>query len=177
MRAPLLLVQWTLLACVVQAISAPFELDLLTDDDVKGIPELKFGITGEVSGESPECKAFPGSSDWPSEQEWSRLNTTLDGGLLNPMPPAIACYPGPQYNATQCAFLVNNAGRGHFWIDDPITTLTQWMQGSTCMPALNATGTCTRGGFPEYIVNATRVRHVQAAINFARNKNVRLVIK
>ncbi|KAL2266754.1 hypothetical protein VTJ83DRAFT_6106 [Remersonia thermophila] len=52
-----------------------------------------------------------------------------------------------------------------------------WPQGGTCRLALNTAGECTRGGYPEYVVNATTVKHIQAAINFARNKNIRLVIK
>jgi hypothetical protein len=40
---------------------------------------------------------------------------------------------------------------------------------------LNATGKCTQGGWSVYVVNATTVK--QIAVNFARNKNLRLVIK
>ncbi|KAL2186558.1 FAD-binding domain-containing protein [Thermothelomyces heterothallicus CBS 203.75] len=72
-----------------------------------------------------------------------------------------------------CEWLVDQSGRTHFWIDEPLSTLTQWPQGSTCPLVLDAPGTCTRGGYPEYVVNATTVKHIQAAVNFARNKNVR----
>lgn len=43
----------------------------------------------------------------------------------------------------------------------------------TCMPpALNGyflgnTPGCSLGGFPEYVVNATNVAHIQLAVNFA----------
>jgi hypothetical protein len=36
---------------------------------------------------------------------------------------------------------------------------------------------CTLGGFPEYVVNVTSTAQVQLAVNFARNLNIRLVIK
>lgn len=36
---------------------------------------------------------------------------------------------------------------------------------------------CTLGGFPEYVVNVTSAAQVQLAVNFARNFNIRLVIK
>lgn len=45
------------------------------------------------------------------------------------------------------------------------------------MAALAPFGNCTRGGFPEYVVKATDARHVQAAVDFARTNNIRLVIK
>lgn len=149
----------------------------LKDDDVSSFPGAKFGLWGGHHPSMPACKAFPGSDDWPSERDWRRLNDTLGGALLQPVIPAAACYQGSNYDADKCAFLVNNASRNHFYIDDPVTVLTQWPQGETCLPVLNATGSCTRGGFPEYVVNASTVRHVQAAVNFARNNNVRLIIK
>jgi hypothetical protein len=153
-----------------------FESIQLRDEDVGGFPAAKFGHWDHRPSKA-HCKAFPGSDDWPSEQEWRRLNATLGGALLRPTLPAAACYPGPSQDAAACAFLVNNASSTHFYIDDPVTVLTQWPQGETCLPALNATGSCTRGGFPEYVVNASTVKHVQAAVNFARNNNVRLIIK
>jgi FAD/FMN-containing dehydrogenase len=50
-------------------------------------------------------------------------------------------------------------------------------QGATCIPTTNATGNCTIGGYPTYVVNATNVLQIQAAVNFARNANIRLVVK
>ncbi len=42
------------------------------------------------------------------------------------------------------------------------------------VPGSNAVG---QGGYPVYVVNATTVAQVQAAVNFARNTGVRLVVK
>lgn len=50
-------------------------------------------------------------------------------------------------------------------------------QGLTCEPTINATGTCTIGGYPAYVVNASTVSDIQASVNMARNSNIRLVIK
>jgi hypothetical protein len=88
------------------------------------------------------------------------------------------CYrASPDFNAEACRFLANNASQTTFYLDDPVTILTQWPQGNTCLLSQNPTGNCTQGGYPVYVVNATSVKHVQAAVNFARNQNVRLVIK
>jgi hypothetical protein len=126
----------------------------------------------------PRCKAFPGDPEWPTDEEWSRFNKTVGGALLKPLPPASVCYTtSPNFNAEACSFLLNNASRTSFYLDDPVTILTLWPQGNTCLPPPNPTGTCTQGGYPVYVVNATAVKHVQAAVNFARNKNVRLIIK
>ncbi|KAI1339889.1 FAD-binding domain-containing protein [Xylariaceae sp. FL0016] len=124
-----------------------------------------------------KCKVSPGDDAWPTDDEWSMLNQTIDGSLLQPKPAAAACYPGPDYNATQCRFLVSGTFSARFWIGNPLIELSQWTQGSTCVANTTAKGNCTQGGFPEFVVNATTVKHIQAAVNFARNKNIRLVIK
>lgn len=49
--------------------------------------------------------------------------------------------------------------------------------GGTCLPTGDASDTCTQGGYPEYVVNATNVAQIQLAVNFARNANLRLVVK
>ncbi|KAK4235745.1 hypothetical protein C8A03DRAFT_17560 [Achaetomium macrosporum] len=158
---------------------APEEIQLTADiiGDFDAISFASLSPT-EATARSPQCKAFPGDPSWPSEDEWSRLNKTLGGALLKPLPPASVCYStSPNFNAEACRFLVNNGSRTTFYLDDPVTILTQWPQGNTCLLSPNPAGNCTQGGFPAYVVNATTVKHVQAAVNFARNKNIRLVIK
>jgi hypothetical protein len=44
-------------------------------------------------------------------------------------------------------------------------------------PNTTANLTCTLGGYPVYAVNATTVAHIQLAVNFARNQDIRLVVK
>lgn len=124
-----------------------------------------------------ECKVFPGDAKWPSESEWAQLNASIGGVLLKPKPAASACYPGPDYDEAQCQFLISGTSSTRFWLDDPLTELAQWTQGSSCVATLTPFGNCTRGGSPEYVVNATSAKHVQGAVNFARDNNVRLVIK
>jgi hypothetical protein len=158
----------------------PFEAVRLTQADARHFPAIGFGNRESAphrTSTTPGCRAWPGSHDWPSDLEWKQLNSSLGGSLLRPFPAASACYQGDYYNETTCRWLVNESRRTHFWIEEPLSTLTEWPQGSTCPLVLNAEGSCTRGGYPEYVVNATTVKHVQAAVNFARNKNIRLVIK
>lgn len=44
-------------------------------------------------------------------------------------------------------------------------------------PGLNYTASCDMGAFPTYVVNVSTVSQIQLAVNFARNANLRLVIK
>lgn len=141
------------------------------------IAPAKTSLT-QVRRARQSCKTFPGDSNWPSDSEWSRLNTSIAGALLRPFPPAAVCYlNSPVFDTERCNFLLQNASRTTFYLDDPVTTLTQWPQGNTCLAVRNSTGTCMQGGFPSYVVNATSVKQVQAAVNFARKHNVRLIIK
>ncbi|KAI0205969.1 hypothetical protein F4808DRAFT_447869 [Astrocystis sublimbata] len=151
---------------------------------------LVYSVRGDVPRKSPtrltarassrangECKNFPGDAEWPYFSEWQRLNASIGGVLLRPKPAAAPCYPGPDYDETRCQFLVSGTSSTSFWLDDPLTELAQWTQGSSCVATLSPTGNCTRGGFPEYVVNATTAEHVQSAVRFAKDNNIRLVIK
>ncbi|KAI1210253.1 FAD-binding domain-containing protein [Annulohypoxylon truncatum] len=152
----------------------------LTQEDVGDFAAIDFGDETAVSlenGNVSNCKVFPGDKAWPSTEEWARLNRTLGGALLKPKPAAAACYQGPDFDQAECTFLLTNASSSHYWLDDPLVALTQWSQGSTCPLVSDPQGNCTRGGFPEYVVNATNVKHIQAAVNFARNKQIRLIVK
>lgn len=50
-------------------------------------------------------------------------------------------------------------------------------QGLTCIPRNSPNGTCTLGAYPTYAVNVSTVSQIQLTLNFARNANIRLVIK
>ncbi|KAK0649854.1 hypothetical protein B0T16DRAFT_457225 [Cercophora newfieldiana] len=167
------------LLVAAQVTNFPYESTQLQWRDTLGNPFLRFGNTSQpIDPDSqPLCRAWPGSQDWPTQNEWRQFNVSLGGALLRPEPPAYACHEGARYDVAQCSWLVREAGRTSFWIDNPLAILTPWPQGNTCSASLNSTGPCTRGGFPEYVVRASSVKQVQAAVNFARNKNVRLVIK
>ena len=67
----------------------------------------------------------------------------------------------------------------HFYSeDDPTSIFWPLFQGRTCLPTTSPGGSnCTHGGFPVYAVNVSSVSQIQLAINFARNANLRLVIK
>lgn len=155
----------------------PFENVTLADTDIGNFSAIAFGNTTAPISQEASCRAFPGTPDWPADDEWSQLNHTLGGALLKPALLGSVCYAGPSLDAERCKFLVVNGSTYRTFINDPLTVLTLWPEGVTCPVVLNATGSCTQGGYPEYVVNVTTVKQIQIAVNFARNKNLRLVIK
>ncbi|KAL4801180.1 hypothetical protein BDV18DRAFT_165196 [Aspergillus unguis] len=69
------------------------------------------------------------------------------------------------------------AANSHFRADDPIGMLSPVYQGLTCQPTNDTDATCTLGGYPRFVINATNVVQIQLGINFARNTGIRLVVK
>lgn len=60
-----------------------------------------FGIIGKLT-----CRSIPGDATWPSAEDWSRLNTTVNGRLSATVPLGHVCHD-PTYNETQCAELID----------------------------------------------------------------------
>jgi FAD/FMN-containing dehydrogenase len=63
-------------------------------------------------------------------------------------------------------------------MEDPASIMLPLYQGRSCLPSpYNYTADCTQGGYPTYAVNVSTVAQIQLAVNFARNLNLRLVVK
>lgn len=168
-----------LLLGAAHAANFPFEENPLTEDQItsSGLSSLSFGDVSTVSS-PPNCKAAPGSDAWPADEDWEALEEFMGGALLKPAPPAAVCYEDHElHDEDACRDIRLNAGSSRFFINDPVTVLTSWPQGDSCPLNPRENQTCTQGGFPEYVVNVTEVWQVQAAVNFARNNDLRLIIK
>lgn len=161
------------------AANFPWETSQLSETEAASWSDISFGnASQEPIPPGPECKALPGDTAWPTAQDWVRLNSTLDGALLRPEPAGAVCYANNTlYNRERCDWILGEGGSGRFWIDDPLNVLTRWPQGDSCPVEPRPRGNCTRGGFADYVVDARTVKHIQVAVNFARNRDIRLVIK
>lgn len=53
------------------------------------------------SKKNEPCRYIPGDPDWPDENEWSQLNSTVGGRLIATTPAASVCH-GDTYNETAC---------------------------------------------------------------------------
>lgn len=160
----------------VKCANFAFEDEQLTDADIGDFSDIAFGNASDATL-LEGCRASPGTPEWPLEEEWSRLNSSLEGALIKGVPPAIVCYNGTFQDQAACNFLLFNTSFNRFYINDPVTQFSEWPEGDTCHLRPASGETCTQGGFPEYVVNATTAKQIQIAVNFARNRNLRLVIK
>jgi hypothetical protein len=62
-------------------------------------------------------------------------------------------------------------------IDHPTAGLWSYFTNDTCRPTANPSDTCTLGYYPVLYIDAKTTGHIQAGINFARQNNVRLIIR
>jgi hypothetical protein len=117
---------------------------------------------------------YPGDENYPKPSDWAQLNSTVGGNLIAATLPAAACYP-ENYNAEKCSTAV----RWAYWgsEEDPLLVKVPWWSGLTCQAQINATGTCTLGNYPSYVVNASSTETVSQALQFANKWNLRVVIK
>jgi hypothetical protein len=59
----------------------------------------------------------------------------------------------------------------------PAAGLWTYFTNDTCRPTTNPSDTCTLGYYPVLVIMAKTVAHIQAGINFARENNLRLIIR
>src|SRR6478735_1604770 len=128
------------------------------------LPSLIPGLCAPASATSgPMRRVRPGDPAWPSDESWSRLGREVTGRLVKVQSPLTACVAAP--SSTRCA-QVFEALRNPYYLGDEVG-LTQslgWVDAWTSMPSANA-------------VAAQTTQDVVAAVNFARDLRLRLVVK
>jgi len=105
----------------------------------------------------------PGEPGWPSPAEWAALSESVGGRLVQVQSPFVVCEP--DVGSPACVELGQNL-TDPFFIDQSVN-LTQtlgWTDAFTSEPSA-------------YAVLAAGSADVVAAVNFAREHNVRLVVK
>ncbi|KAK0115827.1 hypothetical protein ONS95_012878 [Cadophora gregata] len=137
---------------------------------------LGFTALGIATTHHPKCKAIPGTNSWPSQAEWSHLNTSLSGRLLQPSPPGAVCHPTQAtFDPLSCVAVAAGWLTTQWHTDNPVSTIENNWNNDTCLPV--PTLPCSGKGYPVYVVNATCAEDVKKGVDFARENHVRLVVK
>jgi hypothetical protein len=135
------------------------------------------------------CKCTPGSHCWPLEADWSSLNDTLGGALIQGVPPGSVCYPDhSNYSPEACAFVTSQWFNSTWHATDPVSIDYPIWTNNSCNPiwpnGTSITGDttagargCTIGAYPAYVVKATTNEQIGAALKWAGTRNIRVVIK
>ena len=108
-------------------------------------------------------RARPGDSAWPSEASWDRLGRDVGGRLVKVQSPLAACLEAP--SSSNCAHLFKELKNPYFLGDEiGLTQSLGWVDAWNSRPSA-------------YAVAAQTTDDVVAAVNFARENNLRLVVK
>jgi len=118
------------------------------------------------------CRNQPGDPGYPSVTDWSALNDTVNGRLLNVVPSAEACRKLGCTEAQWASGVFRQTIPGSM-------NAYNWEQDYGPPPelCLRDDSSCAQGNVPLYAVNATAIQHIQAGIKFAQAHNLRVVIK
>src|SRR5271154_272564 len=125
-------------------------------------------ISRALASKGPHPKAGmarvrPGDPGWPSPAEWDQLKKDVGRRVMKLDSPFANCANSP--GDTRCADLLEHVHDPFFLADDPaLTQSSGWVDAWTSQPSA-------------YAVAAENTADVVAAVNFAREHNLRLVVK
>jgi FAD/FMN-containing dehydrogenase len=109
------------------------------------------------------CRCTPDKRCWPSQAEWQAFGTSLHGKLEQPESPLAPCRSDAAGAA--CASAIKNS-KNPLYLQDQVggTQSNGWLGAWTAAPSA-------------YAVVAEDAADIVAAVNFARQRGLRLVIK
>ncbi|KAJ5778831.1 FAD linked oxidase N-terminal [Penicillium paradoxum] len=123
-----------------------------------------------------ECHCLPTDSCWPAPSVWDSLNKTVDGRLIATVPIGSPCH-APNYDAVACATLKADWYTPEPHWDSSSSVMQTYFANQSCDPFADKSQPCRLGNYVSYAVNVSSNDQVIAAVNFARENNVRFVIR
>ena len=114
-------------------------------------------------GRSASRRQRPSDVGWPSKESWKRLNDAVGGNLLPVDFPIAAC--SSSGGSADCKKLLESLKNPYYIGDQPgVTQTLGWIDAWATKPSV-------------YAVAARNADDIAAAVNFARQNNLRLVVK
>ncbi|RAH82826.1 FAD-binding domain-containing protein [Aspergillus japonicus CBS 114.51] len=130
---------------------------------------------------SQDCRCLPNDPCWPSSHDWSTLNRTVNGHLIQIQPVGAVCH-GREYDPTRCAF-ARNSTHDSLWRNaeagalQSVTWETQQYHNGSCFVDTPRAISCSQGRIPVYGVLAHSAQDIQKAVRFARHHNLHVAIR
>ncbi|KAE8154071.1 hypothetical protein BDV25DRAFT_167781 [Aspergillus avenaceus] len=122
------------------------------------------------------CHCLPSDSCWPSTSSWASLNSTVGGRLVATVPIGTPCHD-PTYDATACATLKSNWTVPLPHLESSSSIMQTYFANQSCDPFTAQSRACELGNYASYSVDVASSDDVIAAVNFAKDNNIRFVIK
>ncbi|KAJ5305917.1 hypothetical protein PENANT_c015G09192 [Penicillium antarcticum] len=143
-----------------------------------------FSLFATIASAAPStghCRCRPHESCWPSEQEWSGLNDTIQGNLVAVRPAASVCYAA-EFDQAACKDAINKWSDSTWRAAQP--GAGQWEnweawaeRHQTCYMESAHDKTCGQGRISLYSAKVQTASQIQKAVRFASAHNLRLAIK
>lgn len=142
---------------------------------------VKFTIVSEArtpgKRTDSECRCFPGDACWPTESDWKALNQSVNGQLVATVPIGSVCHGDETYEAKECANLKEAWHVPETHCETSGSVLTPFFANQSCDPFLPRHSQCVIGTYIQYAVDVSQISDVQSALEFAKEKNLRFVIR
>jgi FAD/FMN-containing dehydrogenase len=120
-------------------------------------------LAAKAAPTSGFSRVRPGDAAWPTAESWAKLNEAVGGNLIAAPSPFAACASNPR--SAPCQDAVANIRNPFYLGDQPGgTQVSGWLDAWAPAPSA-------------YAVKAQSSGDVAAAVNFARDNNLRLVVK
>jgi FAD/FMN-containing dehydrogenase len=121
------------------------------------------GKTDALFAAPPFRRVRPGDAGWPSAAAWEKLKQEVNGHLVKISSPLEGCKVSA--GAGNCAEVFRSFRNPYYISDHPaLTQSSGWLKAWTSSPSV-------------YAVKADNAAEVVAAVNFARQHHLRLVVK
>jgi FAD/FMN-containing dehydrogenase len=128
-----------------------------------GCSSLRGTSRKRPSAGPPARRVRPGDPGWPSAAQWEALRRDVGGRLVDVKSPLAECRAAPDPAA--CDEVLRRLKNPYYTGDEPgLTQTTGWVDAWMSAPSA-------------YAVAARSARDVVAAVNFAREHSLRLVVK
>ena len=144
---------------------------------------VSFGVLSildaTTNASTSSCRCLYGQPCWPNKSEFATLATRLSQPILHPLPPPFPCYP-PSAPSGNCSEVI---GCNIWRSDQPgamqLTNYEVFIFPNKTTCYINATWEfhVVREVYHLVGVDARSRTDIQAAVNFARKHNLKLVVK
>ncbi|KAI1170396.1 FAD binding domain protein [Nemania sp. FL0916] len=127
-----------------------------------------------------QCRCFPGDECWPSRADWAALNQSVYGALVATVPIGSPChdtFPGVSYDAEKCGEIQANWPRPELHEKTTHSVMASIFANMSCDPFTARDAPCEIGSYVQYAVNASGAADYIKTITFAKEHNIRLVIR
>ncbi|KAI9159084.1 FAD-linked oxidoreductase ZEB1 [Paramyrothecium foliicola] len=122
------------------------------------------------------CRCLPGDQCWPSEGTWAQLNSTVGNRLVASKPIGSPCHD-PTYDEAACTALRNSWSNPLTHLPSSSSIMQPSFANQSCDPFTDRTKPCTLGNYVSYAVKVRNAADVATTLKFARNNNLRVIVR